>query len=52
MRMRNSIAADGQNKAVFVFTAVTIVFHPLSFFTSYFGGMNLDGIVNTPRTEL
>jgi Mg2+ and Co2+ transporter CorA len=42
--------ADTQNKAIFVFTAFTIVFLLLSFFTSYFG-MNLQGVVNTNRTE-
>ena len=45
-----AIMADNQNKAIFVFTAVTIVFLPLSFFTSYFG-MNLKGIMDTDRTE-
>lgn len=45
-----AIMADTQNKAIFVFTAVTIVFLPLSFFTSYFG-MNLQGIQGTDRTE-
>jgi Mg2+ and Co2+ transporter CorA len=42
--------ADNQNKAIFVFTGVTIVFLPLSFFTSYYG-MNLKGILNSSRTE-
>jgi Mg2+ and Co2+ transporter CorA len=42
--------ADNQNKAVFVFTAVALVFLPLSFFTSYFG-MNLKGLTDTDRTE-
>ena len=45
-----AIMADNKNKAIFVFTAVTIVFLPLSFFTSYYG-MNLQGIQNTQRTE-
>ncbi|RYO92298.1 hypothetical protein DL762_001747 [Monosporascus cannonballus] len=45
-----AIMADTQNKAIFVFTGVTIIFLPLSFFTSYLG-MNLQGIVNTDRTE-
>ncbi|KAB5566742.1 hypothetical protein GE09DRAFT_745718 [Coniochaeta sp. 2T2.1] len=45
-----AIMADTQNKAIFVFTAVTIVFLPLSFFTSYFG-MNLEGIQGSHRTE-
>lgn len=42
--------ADTQNKAIFVLTAITIVFLPLSFFTSYFG-MNLRGIQDTDLTE-
>lgn len=33
-----------------VFTGVTIVFLPLSFFTSYYG-MNLTGIVGTKLSE-
>ena len=33
-----------------MFTIVTVIFLPLSFFTSYYG-MNLTGIVNTTRTE-
>ncbi|KAL8990174.1 MAG: hypothetical protein Q9177_001108 [Variospora cf. flavescens] len=45
-----AIVSDSQNKAIFLFTGVTIVFLPLSFFTSYYG-MNLSTIVNTPRTE-
>jgi Mg2+ and Co2+ transporter CorA len=45
-----AIMADNQNKAIFVFTGVTIVFLPLSFFTSYYG-MNLEGILNSTRTE-
>ncbi|KAI4248411.1 MAG: hypothetical protein L6R40_000970 [Gallowayella cf. fulva] len=45
-----AIVSDSQNKAVLIFTGVTIVFLPLSFFTSYYG-MNLSTIVNTPRTE-
>lgn len=42
--------ADLQNKAIVVFTGVTIIFLPLSFFASYFG-MNLQGIVKTSKTE-
>lgn len=42
--------AESNNRAILVFTIVTIVFLPLSFFTSYFG-MNLQGIVDTNRTE-
>lgn len=45
-----AIVSDSQNKAILVFTGVTIVFLPLSFFTSYYG-MNLAGIVNTAKTE-
>ncbi|KAL8962656.1 MAG: hypothetical protein Q9193_000974 [Seirophora villosa] len=45
-----AIISDSQNKAIFLFTGVTIVFLPLSFFTSYYG-MNLSTIVDTPRTE-
>ncbi|KAL1837287.1 hypothetical protein VTJ49DRAFT_4053 [Mycothermus thermophilus] len=45
-----AIMADNQNKAIFVFTAVTIVFLPLSFFTSYFG-MNLRGVADTDLTQ-
>ncbi|KAL8969187.1 MAG: hypothetical protein Q9183_002111 [Haloplaca sp. 2 TL-2023] len=45
-----AIVSDSQNKAVLIFTGVTIVFLPLSFFTSYYG-MNLPGIVDTDRTE-
>ena len=45
-----AIVSDSQNKAILVFTIVTVVFLPLSFFTSYYG-MNLTGIVNTTRTE-
>ncbi|EDU50803.1 predicted protein [Pyrenophora tritici-repentis Pt-1C-BFP] len=45
-----AIIADTQNKAIFVLTGFTIVFLPLSFFTSYFG-MNLKGIIDTDRTE-
>ena len=41
-----AIVSDSQNKAILVFTGVTIVFLPLSFFTSYYG-MNLQGIVNS-----
>ena len=45
-----AIVSDSQNKAILVFTGVTIVFLPLSFFTSYYG-MNLSGIVNTAKNE-
>ncbi|KAI4203436.1 MAG: hypothetical protein LQ346_001785 [Caloplaca aetnensis] len=45
-----AIVSDSQNKAIFLFTGVTIVFLPLSFFTSYYG-MNLSTIVDTQKTE-
>lgn len=38
-----AIIAESNNKAILVFTVVTIVFLPLSFFTSYFG-MNVHGL--------
>lgn len=45
-----AIIAESNNKAILVFTVVTIIFLPLSFFTSYFG-MNLKGVIDTDRTE-
>ena len=45
-----AIRNDTNNKAILVFTIVTIIFLPLSFFTSYFG-MNLKGVINTQKTE-
>ena len=45
-----AIVSDSQNKAILVFTGVTIVFLPLSFFTSYYG-MNLTGIATTAKDE-
>lgn len=39
-----------QSRAVFIFTTITIIFMPLSFFTSYFG-MNLTDIANTAYTS-
>ncbi|KAI4130911.1 MAG: hypothetical protein LQ338_001508, partial [Usnochroma carphineum] len=45
-----AIIAESNNKAIVVFTVVTIIFLPLSFFTSYFG-MNLKGVADTDRTE-
>ncbi|PKS08381.1 hypothetical protein jhhlp_005325 [Lomentospora prolificans] len=45
-----AIVADHQNKAVMLFTIVTIIFLPLSFFTSYFG-MNVRGIAEAERDE-
>jgi len=45
-----AIVADHQNKAVMLFTIVTIIFLPLSFFTSYFG-MNVKGIAEAEHDE-
>ena len=45
-----AIVSDSQKKAILVFTGVTIVFLPLSFFTSYYG-MNLTGIASTAKDE-
>ncbi|KAK3111341.1 hypothetical protein LTR53_013525 [Teratosphaeriaceae sp. CCFEE 6253] len=45
-----AITADGQSKAVLIFTGVTTVFLPLSFFTSYFS-MDLDGFPLPGSTE-
>ena len=45
-----AIVADSQNKAILIFTVVTIIFLPLSFCASYFG-MNLKGVVDAERTE-
>lgn len=45
-----AIVSDSQNKAILVFTGVTIVFLPLSFFTSYYG-MNLRGIIDSGLTQ-
>lgn len=45
-----AIRADQNNRAILVFTVVTIIFLPLSFFTSYFG-MNLKGVSDTTKTE-
>ena len=39
-----------QSRSIFVFTAITIIFLPLSFFTSYFG-MNFMDILNTAHTS-
>lgn len=39
-----------QSRSVFIFTAITIIFLPLSFFTSYFG-MNLTDIAKTVHTS-
>ena len=45
-----SIVSDGQNKAILIFTIVTTIFLPLSFFTSYFG-MNIAGVANTKENQ-
>ena len=45
-----TLIAESNNRAILVFTIVTIIFLPLSFFTSYFG-MNIKGIANTDKTE-
>lgn len=45
-----AIIAESNNKAILVFTVVTIIFLPLSFFTSYFG-MNVQGISTGERTQ-
>lgn len=39
-----------QSRSVLIFTAITIIFLPLSFFTSYFG-MNFTDVVNTAHTS-
>ena len=45
-----AIVSESQNKAIMVFTVVTVIFLPLSFFTSYYG-MNLGDIVSTTKTQ-
>ncbi|KAK2801874.1 hypothetical protein FQN51_005023 [Onygenales sp. PD_10] len=45
-----TIVRDSQQRAIMLFTAVTVIFLPLSFCTSYFG-MNVQGIAETTRTE-
>ncbi|KAL8995068.1 MAG: hypothetical protein Q9169_005137 [Polycauliona sp. 2 TL-2023] len=45
-----ALRADKNNRAILVFTIVTIIFLPLSFFTSYFG-MNLQGVADTDKSE-
>jgi hypothetical protein len=44
------IRTDIMNKAILVFTAVTIVFLPLNFFTSYYG-MNVKKLIG-PNTDV
>ena len=39
-----------QSRSVIIFTAITIIFLPLSFFTSYYG-MNLTDIISTAHTS-
>ncbi|KAL9597541.1 MAG: hypothetical protein Q9179_004228 [Wetmoreana sp. 5 TL-2023] len=45
-----AVLAESNNRAILAFTMVTIIFLPLSFFTSYFG-MNLRGVADTDKTE-
>lgn len=45
-----AIVSDSQNKAIMVFTVVTVIFLPLSFFTSYYG-MNLKDVVSTRKDQ-
>ncbi|KAL9612418.1 MAG: hypothetical protein Q9167_002966 [Letrouitia subvulpina] len=45
-----ALMAESNNQAILVFTIVTVVFLPLSFFTSYFG-MNIKGIADTEKSE-
>ena len=45
-----AVMADTQDKATIIFTGVTVIFLPLSFFTSYYG-MNLEGISDSSRDE-
>lgn len=45
-----ALIAESNNQAILVFTIVTVVFLPLSFFTSYFG-MNVKGIADTEKNE-
>lgn len=45
-----AILADLNDRVILVFTVVTIVFHPLSFFAPYFGA-NVRGIVDTDKTK-
>ncbi|KAL9594822.1 MAG: hypothetical protein Q9219_006813 [cf. Caloplaca sp. 3 TL-2023] len=45
-----AIYAESNNQAILVFTVVTVIFLPLSFFTSYFG-MNLNDIVDTDKQQ-
>ncbi|KAL8706622.1 MAG: hypothetical protein Q9201_000369 [Fulgogasparrea decipioides] len=45
-----ALLAETNNQAILVFTVVTVIFLPLSFFTSYFG-MNLGGIADTDKRE-
>ncbi|KAL9045450.1 MAG: hypothetical protein Q9214_001504 [Letrouitia sp. 1 TL-2023] len=45
-----AVIAESNNRAILVFTVVTVVFLPLSFFTSYYG-MNLKGVIDTDRGQ-
>jgi Mg2+ and Co2+ transporter CorA len=44
------MVTDDQNRALYLFTGITIVFLPLSFFTSYFG-MNIADIRETDMEQ-
>ncbi|KAI1430689.1 hypothetical protein GGR50DRAFT_683639 [Xylaria sp. CBS 124048] len=46
-----SVVADTMNKAILLFTGITVVFLPLSFVTSYLG-MNLADIRNTTMDQV
>ncbi|KXS95182.1 hypothetical protein AC578_6596 [Pseudocercospora eumusae] len=45
-----AIATEVQNRAILIFTSVTVIFMPISVFTSYYG-MNLVDIRNSTRTQ-
>ncbi|KAG8529085.1 uncharacterized protein KY384_005720 [Bacidia gigantensis] len=45
-----TLLAESNNRAILVFTLVTIIFLPLSFFTSYYG-MNLPDVAKTDKTQ-
>jgi len=45
-----AMVTDDQNRALYLFTGITIVFLPLSFFTSYFG-MNIADIRETDMEQ-
>lgn len=43
--------AERQNKAILIFTIVTVVFLPLSFFTSYFGKLTYRRVLKPYQPE-